>query len=227
MHASALWRPAVSLLLAARAPPPRLLSDAVDPFSTAGWPALQKELDAMPIWSVANEQGQPLQYEIDGNPIALFYVDVEAAKKELAKSQGQFPELNCDLIPVGLGGAYKLSCEDKALIVPGTSELTAAGAPAGVPAMGQPLPLFACMEMSRDSDTGPVLPLFVSYDDCQAAVDKATAADAPEEPLEIVGLSLPSVVAKLSSVTEGSSALGFAFVPPSASTAHILEYLGP
>ena len=112
------------------------------------------------------------------------------------------------------------------MILPGASELTAAGAPQGVLAMGQALPLFACMEMSRENaQTGkPELPLFMSHADCTDAVDQAMSMDGNEGPsLEIVGLSLPSVVDRLVTVSEETPA--FMFIPPSASTKFITDYL--
>lgn len=181
----------------------------------------------MPLFTVANEKGQPLNYEVNGKDVAIFYADVEQAKEELKASVEQFPTMGCDLIPVGLGGAYQAVCEGKAVLVPGLAELTAAGLPEGAPTMGQPLPLFACMEMSREGPDGtPILPLFLAHSDCKAAVDQATSTDLKEgdEQLEIVGLSLPSVVERLSKVADETPA--FQFVAPSASAAHIRDYLG-
>lgn len=159
--------------------------------------------------------------------MAIFYADVEQAKEELANSIAQFPEMGCDLIPIGLGGAYEAIADGNAVLVPGLAELTAAGLPPGAPSMGQPLPLFCCMEMSREGKDGkPVLPLFMSNADCNKAVDQAMAQDLEEgeERLEIVGLSLPSVVERLSSVADDTPA--FSFVAPLASAEHIREYLG-
>lgn len=193
-----------------------------------GWERLQPALDQLPVFTVANEEGQPLQYEVDGKPVAIFYSDVEAAKQELVAAREQYPSLGCDLIPIGLGGVYKLCCEDKAVLVPGAAELTAAGAPAGVSAMGLPLPFFACMEMSQEDSTGrPVLPLFVSHADCSAAVAQASKQDLEEgdAPLEIVGLSLPSVVERLATVAEGAPA--FKFIAPRSSAKYIEAYLDP
>ena len=202
---------------------PRL--SATGPFEGAGWPPLQARLDKLPMFTVANNEGQPLQYEVGGKPLAVFYADVDAAKKELAQSLSQFPELCCDLIPVGLGSAYKLTCEGKAMVVPGVADLVAAGAPEDAQPMGQELPLFACMEMSQDGESGPVLPLFVSHADCAAAVKQATDTESPDAPLEISCLSLPSVVERLASVTDPSSG-GFEFMAPDASLQHIQGYLG-
>lgn len=212
----------------ARTGTPALSSTSV--FDSASWPELETELNRLPVFTVANQEGQPLQYEVAGQPMALFYADLEAAKKELETAKSQFPELECDLIPFGVGSAYKLTCEGSAALLPSVADLTAAGAPASVSAMGQPLPLFACMEMSQDSEQGsqPRLPLFMAWSDCAAAVSQATQADSPDEKLEIVGLSLPSVVDRLSAMKSDGAAAGgpaFVFIPPSASTKYILEYL--
>jgi hypothetical protein len=202
---------------------PRLA--AADPFEGAGWPQLQANLDKLPMFTVANQEGKPLQYEVGEKPLAVFYADVDAAKIELAQSLSQFPDLGCDLIPVGLGSAYKLTCEGKAMIVPGLADLVAAGAPEGAEPMGQELPLFACMDMSQAGKNGPVLPLFVSHADCAAAVEQATAAESPEEPLEISCLSLPSVVERLASLAMPGTG-GFEFMAPDKTLQHIAGYLG-
>ena len=77
---------------------------------------MQEDLDKLPVFTVANGEGQPLQYEVNSQPMAIFYADVEAAKKELANAKSANPDLEgVDLIPVGLGSAYKLSCEKKAM----------------------------------------------------------------------------------------------------------------
>eukprot|EP00316_Scyphosphaera_apsteinii_P013265 CAMPEP_0119330974 /NCGR_PEP_ID=MMETSP1333-20130426/79433_1 /TAXON_ID=418940 /ORGANISM="Scyphosphaera apsteinii, Strain RCC1455" /LENGTH=209 /DNA_ID=CAMNT_0007340461 /DNA_START=94 /DNA_END=723 /DNA_ORIENTATION=+ len=189
------------------------------------WPPLRRLLDALPVFTVANEEKKPLQYEVDGQPMAIFYADVLAAKNELEAARHQHPDLNCDLIPVGLGAAYTLSCVGKASLVPSITELTAAGMPAGMPAVGQELPLFACMEMSRETEEGgTVLPLFMSFEDCEAAVKQAREADGDGSDLEIVGLSLPSVVEHLSSIADDRPT--FTFVAPTRSTDHIREYVG-
>ena len=57
-------------------PPSRLRAEGdakpKDPIvSAAGWPRVKALLDRLPVFTVANEQGQPLQYEADGKPLAL------------------------------------------------------------------------------------------------------------------------------------------------------------
>lgn len=214
----------ISLLLA-----PILAFSATPPdqFSHQLWPQLKKELDAMPVFTVANERGQPLEYEIAEKPVAMFYADVKEAQAELKEAQKQYPELQCDLIPVGLGSAYKLSCEGNAVVIPSKSELVSAGAPEGVTPMGQQLPLFACMDIMREEEGKPVLPLFMSFADCDAAVKSATELDEPEgdgPPLEVVGLSLESVVQRLLSV-DPSQGVAFSFIASSESQAYIQAYL--
>ena len=187
-------------------------------------PSIQSELDTLPVFTVANKDEKPLQYEVNGQPMAIFYADVEAAKSALEAATGQNPDLGCDLIPVGLGAAYGLSCDGKATMVPGVTELTAAGMPAGVSPVGQELPLFACMEMKRETEEGDtVLPLFMSFGDCEAAVKEAReAAENPQ--LEIVPLGLASIIEHLATIEDDKPA--FSFIAPTTSTKHISSYVG-
>jgi len=197
------------------ASPPRL-SAALDTFEKAGW---QSALDELPVFTIASKEGQPMQYSVDGRPLAIFYADVEAAKTEFAAAQRQYPDLGCDLVSVGLGSAYRLSLDGKAMVVPGLAELRAAGAPEDAQPMGQELPLFGCMQMSRKGDEGQVLPLFMSYTDCAAAVAEAANGGTPDDPVEIAGFALSSVI-----VDPAPGA--FSFVAPSSSLQHIQAYLG-
>ena len=84
---------------------------------------LQSALDSLPVFTVANGEGQPLQYQIGQQKGAVFYADVDAAKTQLAAESKAYPDLECDLINVGLGSAYKLAAENKGLIVPGLDGL--------------------------------------------------------------------------------------------------------
>ena len=205
-------------LAAASVPSPKPAASLTD---SPGWPALQRMLDALPVFAVANEEGQPVQYTLDGETKALFYADVSEAA---ATAKEQFPELKCDLLPIGLGQAYLLCCEGKADLVPGTTELRVSGMPTGMSAVGQELPFFACTEMAQETEAGEaVLPLFMSYHDCQAAIKQARDADGDAIPLEIIGLSLPSVIEQLSSMVDDGSPPAFAFIAPSRSIEHINE----
>ena len=208
----------VQLQLLSGVPSPKPAASITD---SPGWPQLQRMLDALPVFAVANEEGEPVQYTLDGQQLALFYADVSEAA---ATAKDQFPELKCDLLPIGLGAAYLMSCEGNAALVPGATELTASGMPAGMSAVGQELPFFACTEMAQETEAGTaVLPLFMSYDDCQAAVKQARDADGDAVALEIIGLSMPSVVEQLSSMADDGSPPAFAFIAPSRSIEHIRE----
>ena len=67
-------------------------------------------LDRLPVWTVSNEQGQPLQYQSteDGRPLALFYSCVDAARDELESARKEHPTLGLDIVPMGLGEAFRL-----------------------------------------------------------------------------------------------------------------------
>ena len=153
-----------------RAPVPRLSMPAGF-FEATGWKPLAAELDKLPVWTCANEDGQPLQYEReDGTPLAMIFAELGDAQKELANAQRMFPELpNIDLIPMGLGNAYQLSDQHKAMLIPGTEALNQAKGPDG---MSWPdptnVPLFGCLEISQtQADGSPALPLFLSAKDAE------------------------------------------------------------
>ena len=199
-----------------------MMSAATSFTDSPGWPAIQGSLDVLPVFTLANKEEKPLQYEVNGQPQAVFYADIAAAKKEFEDARDQYEMGACDLIAVGLGTAYKLSCDAKASIVPGRAELTACGMPAEMSPIGQDVPLFACMQMSKEKDGGgSVLPVFMSFEDCEAALTEAREADPF---LEITPLSLPSIVEHLSTVANGEEP--FEFVAASRSTRHIESYVG-
>jgi len=203
------------------------LMTATNPCESAGWPSLQAALDKVPVFTIANGEGQPLQYQVGDRKLAIMYADVVAATKESVTAREQYPDLGSDIVPVGLGVAYKLASSGEAMVVPGMAELLAAGAPEGAQPMGQELPLFACMQLKRESEEGPPkVPLFMSYSDCAAAVAQAIEADAPKEPFEVDAvLSLQSVVEELTTLADPSSG-EFAFQAPSASLQHLESYVG-
>merc|ERR1719203_754404 len=57
-----------------------------DLFGSPGWADIERELDEVPIFAVANEAGQPIKYRIekmgDAFEVPLFYTHVEDALRE-------------------------------------------------------------------------------------------------------------------------------------------------
>lgn len=161
-----------------RAPAPSL-SMAAGFFEATGWKPLAAELDKLPVWTCANEDGQPLQYEReDGSPLAMIFAELGDAQKELANAQRMFPELGVDLIPMGLGNAFQLADEKKAMLIPGTDALNQAKGPEGN-AWPDPtnVPLFGCLEISQTQPDGsPALPLFLSAQDAEQVQPTPTVA---------------------------------------------------
>lgn len=194
---------------------------ASGPCEGSTWPVLQKLLDEMPVFTVANAEGQPLQYQIGERQVAVFYTDVAAGKREYESARDRYPDLGCDVITVGLGQAFRLSSEGKAMVVPGIAELQAAGAPAEAEPMGQEVPLFACMGMKRE---GGKVPLFMCHADGAAAAADASASLSKELEMDSV-FSLQSIVEELSDLDDPLEG-EFVWVAPSASLQHVASYVG-
>ena len=195
-------------------------------FKSKGWENIKKELDYVPTFCVANKEGQPIQYEINDVPLAVFYTDVQEAKIELEEARNGLSEIDgLDLIPFPMGTAFQLWGEDKAALVPSAASIAAAGAPPGTNPMSQQVPLFACMEIMREGEDGtPRLPLFLDPDDAKKAMNMALESDgSPDsDPFEIVGLSLQKAVEMLATVPESPA---FQFVTPESSQKYIKNYL--
>ena len=103
--------------------------DAAATIAAAGWKVLMPELEQVPVFVCANAAGQPLRYERDGRPLALFYADISQAKQELADRRRSYPELELRLLPIGLGSAFTRAGAGAAVIVPSPEELTNAADP--------------------------------------------------------------------------------------------------
>lgn len=202
-------------------------------FDSPGWGAIRDELDQIPIFAVANAEGQPLKYSVqltkkndDGKDmfeVPLFYTHVEDALKELENAKKNTPMPGMDINPYPLGGLFELWSKNEAVIVPNKMSIISAGAPPNANPMGQVVPLFACMEIAQeDKDGNAVLPLFFELEDANAAVAEAVSLDGgKQEDFEVVGLSLPQAVQLLSESKENA----FQFIPPSSSIKHIRDYL--
>ncbi|KAL7527236.1 hypothetical protein ACHAXR_001861 [Thalassiosira sp. AJA248-18] len=199
-------------------------------FDSPGWGAIEQELDQVPVFAVANEQGQPIKYRIekkdqDDFEVALFYTHVDDALQELEKAKENTPLPGMDINPYPLGGIFKMWATDAAVIVPNKKSIIQAGAPPTANTMGQQVPLFACMEIAQENEKGkPVLPLFFELEDANNAVSQAVSFDGGKaEDFEVVCLNLPEAVSLLSNAKDESTA--FQFIPPASSLKHIRDYL--
>lgn len=204
---------------------------ALDLFASEGWPPIKKDLDSLPIFCVANQQGKPIAYSITINEetfqVPFFYCDVQDAKDELAKAKKANPDLSdgMDLIPFPLGVAFELWAKDQAVLIPSAAAIAQAGAPPGTSPIGQQVPLFACMDIMQEIDGKASLPLFMVLEEANAAVEEAVGADtqgSTVDDFEVVSLSLNRAVELLATVPETPA---FQFIPPKASLEHIDEYL--
>jgi len=217
---AAIHRPASSL---AQSSKPNEL------FDSPGWGAISQELDQVPVFAVANAEGQPIKYRIERKDssfeVPLFYTHVEDALGELEKAKENTPLPGMDINPYPLGGIFQMWATDGAIIVPNKKSIIQAGAPPNANPMGQQVPLFACMEIAQENEKGkPVLPLFFELADAQNAVSQAVSLDGgKEEDFEVVGLNLPEAVSLLANSKEDTTA--FQFVPPASSLNHIRDYL--
>ena len=214
-------------------PSSSLLQSSMKPnelFESPGWVDIEKELDQVPIFAVANAEGQPIKYRIEKKDnsfeVPLFYTHVEDALQELEKAKEKSPTLKgMDVNPYPLGGIFRMWAEDTAIIVPNKKAIIQAGAPPTAIPMGQQVPLFACMEIAQEDKNGkPVLPLFLELEDAQDAVSQAVSLDGGKaEDFEVVCLNLPEAVNLLVNAKEDTTA--FQFIPPESSLKHIREYL--
>jgi len=202
-------------------------STATDLFKSEGWKSIQKELSPVPVWAVANADGQPIQCEVNSVMTALFFVEVADAQAELAKAKAEVDAVPLDLVPFPLSEAFMWWCEDKAMLVPSLNAIQAAGAPQGAEPMGQQIPLFACLEMQAEGKDGkPTLPLFFVHAEAKKAMDTALEVDGTAEDkatFKIVNLSLQRAVELLATVP---STPAFQFVTPASSSKYVASYLG-
>ena len=204
-------------------------------FASAGWPAIKKDLDELPVFTVANDKGQPLQYSVGGSAMPFFFVDLDAAREELlkAKADSNISDMEgmegIDVIPFPLGDAFMMMETGKAVVVPSQKAIEDAGAPKDVSPVGQQVPLFSCMAITQEGRDGkPLLPLFFVKQEVQDAIDEALEIDGGDgdnkenEEFAITVLSLQRAVQLLATVPESPA---FNFLPPQKSIKHIKEYL--
>ena len=79
-------------------------------FGSPGWESIKKELDQVPIFAVANEEGSPIKYEIskkgESFQVPLFFTHVSDALIELEKAKENTPLPGMDINPYPLGGIF-------------------------------------------------------------------------------------------------------------------------
>jgi len=147
-----------------------------DLFTSEAWPNICKELDELPLFCCANQQGQPLAYTIEVEDdekrnVAMLYCDPSDAELELTKINQTTKQKDNGIIPFPLGKAFELWAANQAVLVPTKASIVQAGAPSGASPVGQEIPLFACMEIMQEQQQGQaVLPLFLSSDEAHQAV---------------------------------------------------------
>ena len=138
------------------------------------WDPIKKELDHVPVFSCANDQGQPLQYSLGDKPVAFFFCDIDAATAELEKAKSETKLDGLRILPFPLGEAFEMGGKQMAAIVPSANSLEAAGAPAGLNPIGQQVPLFGCMEIvSNQPDGTTMTPLFFTFEEAENAMKMA------------------------------------------------------
>lgn len=110
-------------------------------FAEPAWPMIQQDLDELPVFACANEQGKAIAYTIDiqdeSHKVPFFFCDVDDAVEELQKAKNSTGLPNLSLIPFPLGQALQMWVQDNAVIVPNKKAIQQAGAPAGTNPVGQ------------------------------------------------------------------------------------------
>jgi len=197
--------------------------------STAWSTALQKDLDEVPVFTCANRQGDPLGYERDGKPLAIFFADAARAKQELEIANGKFPELGLRVIGVGLGEAYKRTREGSALLVASAEALAGAGDDWD----DAQLPLYTCLTLSQEQPDGTAAtPLFLCPNDARTSLENAISAAKAAGPLssqmlEALQLMCTSLDTAIDVVLSGreKEVCGdrFLFLPPSKSISYLQQ----
>jgi hypothetical protein len=207
----------------------RLTANTNDLFASEGWRPIQDDLDQVPIFTCANQEGKPLAYTVEMKDqtytVPFFFCDVDDAQIELEKATEGTGLDEIGLIPFPLGKAFQMWAQDEAVIIPSARAIMQAGAPPGSNPIGQQVPLFACMEImqSNEDGSGAVLPLFMDFEEANAAVVSAVEMDGGNvSDFEVVTLSLQKAVQLLATVPETPA---FQFVASSKSLKYIQDYL--
>jgi len=204
------------------------VNSANDLFESDGWKPIEKDLNQVPVFTVATAEGNPVAYQIDvkgkSYTLPFFYCDVDAAVQELEDSRKNTEMEGMDIVPFPLGKAFQLWAKDQAVIIPSKEAVLQAGAPPNTNPIGQQVPMFCCLEIAEEGPDGkPKLPLFMALEDANAALQEAVEADGGKvEDFEVVCLSLNRAIDQLATSPESAA---FRFLPPSKSIQYIRDYL--
>ena len=220
-----------SIYTASRTPPPLCCTASSSICSAASWPSLQEELDELPVFVLANSAGEPLQHQQtpDAPPMMVCFADLFRAEAELANANRLYPDAGLELLPVGLGDAYKRMEEGSAMIVPSQNELTAAALDESAAASNL-VPLFGCTKLMKPRKTNPdvqAMPLFFSSSDARAALDTALSGFAVPEGMkaEAVGLDILCIpLQKAVELVVTGKETRFEFYAPSKSIEWVQKY---
>lgn len=169
------------------------------------WPEVQAELDKVPVFTLVNAGQEPC-----GLPVPRFFIDPADAEAALARDlsaarglKGAEAALAADVLsgvrvqPVGLGSAFNLVRQEKALFVPQASDLSAAEGMEGGEQVEGGLPLIGCYQMRVPSKEGkPMTPLFLGLAEAKTA--RARAAEALAMPID----ELPLVIVTLQKMAD-------------------------
>ena len=219
---------AAALGLHFRSPTPRMLAGG-SVCSADTWPALQAELDVLPVFVLANAAGEPLQ-QVDsaGAPTLAVFADLFRAEAELANANRLYPELGLCLLPVGLGDAFARVQNGTATLIPSQNELQMAQLdPVKDAAV---VPLFGCTKMFRPRASDPeqqAMPLFMSSADARAALDDALSGFAVPDgmTMETIGMDILCIpLEKAVELIVSGKETRFDFVAPSNSAAWVKSY---
>lgn len=211
-------------------------------FDSKNWLKLCKHLDTSPVYRLVNKDNVPLAYaregEGDPEPINIFFVEPERAKKEVELQNKRFPGQGIQLEAVGFGSAFMASCKGAAQIVPHQAALEQAP---GVFLEGDIIPLYTNFAMRAQSvkedglDLEPgtkTVPLFMNPRDAaeslQASKEAAANAKMDQSFIDSLELSVCAMPVVVSSVIDGQEAeltggFRFQFVPPKESLAYLRE----
>lgn len=199
-------------------PPPKSLEHLIA--TPSMWDPIKNDLNAVPAFACANDQGQPLQYNVGSGPLAFFFLDIKAAKEELEKARQDTKLDGLNLIPFPLGEVFEMGAKQMALIVPSQKSIEDAGAPPLMNPLGQQVPLFGCMDMTQNRPDGSsMVPLFLSMEEAKEAMDMAlqTVPDAEKSQFDISVIPLAGAVQMQATRSDRS----FTYVPPTSS----IDYL--